>query len=730
MGHPSSKNIRLSILVPTYDRPDLVQQLLVALRRQTLASDQFELVLVDDGSPQSVEVNQADYGFAIRLVRQENAGPGAARNTGLEHCRAPLTLILNDDAIPAPDLCERHLAIHAETNGKLAVLGTFGFTERALQSPFTQLLADSNLLFSFDSLRHNQLHNWTYFWTCNISLPTAALRQVNGFDAERFDKAIVEDVELGYRLEKNGYRVLYREDARCEHDHALTPGSYFRRGVDLGIYLARMYQKHEDATVVWCPPGKQVHPDTFRSAQATCEALYHKAAELVVVLEKLELENFGKVVGDTEKQQLRQLVRRLSLVSFYRGMLQVLEGKDPEKVIVEGPEKGNLTSILVVSYNAIEQTRRCLQALRASAEEGFPTEYIFVDNGSSDGTQEFLEAQTDARLIANDHNAGAPKARNQAIEQAQGEFLVFMDNDVMVTPGWLGRMHYHAQVDAKVGCVGCLSDRAAHKQQIELTVASDAESLGEFANQRARDFYRKHRPSGLQTSFLMMIRRDLVDVIGGFDEAFSPWGYEDDDYSLRSHLAGYRNRIALDVFVRHEPYQGTAKSKKHSSLLERNWTRFAAKWGLGAGDREAQYEELSQYEPGAVDPEDLHLPLVGQTRAGENILAWPNYQELEAVKELMRIVVDESSDQSSRQLVLRVLPAVDGPVEQVVQVIERAFQESLGSEQQLDINILDETDGERAIEQALLLCSSIQDLGSGTERQKWLRKTGLPQESL
>ena len=653
MCPPTQPNPLISVLVPTYDRPDLVAQLLGALDGQTLPASEFELILVDDGSKTPVLVDQGAHAYPIRPLRQENAGPGAARNRGLQQCSAPLTLILNDDAVPAPDLLEKHLQIHRERPGRHAVLGTFHFSARALLSPFTQVLAESDLLFAFPTLEHDQLHPWTYFWTCNISIQTEALRAVGGFDAETFDRAIVEDVELGYRLEKKGYRVLYREDARCEHDHALSPKGYFDRMVHLGVYLARMFKKHRDATVLWCPPGEEIEASTLLAAQATVETLSGKTQQAVGMLTQKERELWGQELSSAEKEPLKKLVRRLGFPPFYRGVLRELEGADPLVVMDEGPTQDVLTSLVVVSHNALDQTRRCLESLREHAEPGFPMQFVFVDNGSDDGTVEFLSEQSDVQLLPNDRNLGAPRARNQGLALAKGDFIVFMDNDVMVTPQWLSRLHYHAQVDSRSGCVGCLSDRAAHKQQIELPVAPEPDAIAKFARKRSREFHRTYRASGLQTSFLMMVRKELIDTIGGFDEAFSPWGFEDDDFSLRSHLAGFRNRVALDVFVRHEPYQGTAKSKKHGELLERNWQRFAAKWGLGTGGRDSQNKRLEGLDPGDFELESLRVPIESierekkdsgssnpSTRASKNLEPTLSSQEIY----LCMIVRDEAEN--------------------------------------------------------------------------------------
>ena len=717
---------RLSLLVPTYERPDLVAQLLGRLDDQTLAHDQFELILVDDGSSQPVAVDADAHTFAVTVLRQENAGPGAARNLGLEHCRAPLTLILNDDAVPAPDLCEKHLEAHAAASGKVAVLGTFAFNERALQSAFTQLLASTDLLFGFPHLVDGGLHHWAYFWTCNISLPTRALRDIGGFDAQRFDRAIVEDVELGYRLQAQGYQVLHRADAICEHDHALSAADYFRRAVDLGVYLARMYTKHGDQAILWCAPGQQVNVTHLPMAQSTCEAMHAPTRTLLEKLEAFEREYQGQQVPEQLVAQLAALVRRLSFTPFCQGLLRELEGSDPMHVLEHGPPSGTLTSIIVVAHDALDQTHRCLEALRASAEAAHPVEYLFIDNGSSDGTAEYLGEQPDVELIRNDSNLGAPRARNQGLARARGEHLVFMDNDVLVTPGWLGRMLFHSSVDGRSGCVGCVCDRAGHEQQIPYDGDSSPATLRDFADQRATECSRQYRFQGLMSSFLLMTRRAVIEQIGGFDESFSPWGFEDDDFTMRAQLAGFRNRVALDVFVRHEAYAGVAKGARHTALLQRNWKRFASKWGLPPETPYGQYDGLAALDHGEWRSGELHLPIEDQNRAGESILAWPDYANGEAVRSLIGEVADELVDDDTRHLMLRVDAELDGPLEQILEVLEAAYADVLSPQQVLNVGILDDSSASEASVRAVQLCSSISTVGSLDGRAEWLSHTGLP----
>lgn len=600
--------IQLSVVVPTYGRSAILATLLGALESQTLSKTAFELVVVDDGTDPPIAIDTSAYSYAITLLRQANAGPGAARNLAFQVVRAPLVLILNDDAVPAPDLLAGHIAAHARAPKKTAILGSFPFTQRSMRSPFVRLLAQTTLLFDYVRMQDGGVYGWRNFWTCNLSLPISALRDVDGFDGTNFREAICEDVELGYRLEKRGWRVQYQADLVCEHEHVVTPRAYFQRAVRLGVNSARMYTKHGDPALFASIQHVRGPTTVWRtSTQTTIEAYHDAQKRYVAKLEAMESQP-DRVLTSDDVKTLATTTHKLAMIPYLRGWLQHLEGHDPARVLDDGPTPGRLTSILVVSYNALERTRSCLEALRRTADERHPTEIIVVDNGSTDGSAEWLAQQSDIDFVRNADNAGAPRARNQAIARSRGDFLVFLDNDVVPTEGWLHRLLFHAEVDGRSGCVGPLTDRAGQNQEIEYVGTNSIEDLERFAAQRAAEHPRKFRNQTLMTSFCMLVRRAVVDEIGGFDERFSPWGFEDDDFSMRAVMAGFRNRIALDVFVRHEHYGGK-KAVAHSELLERNWSRFTEKW---AGKSDVPYGEYSAIQSAVnrtFERGDYYVPL-------------------------------------------------------------------------------------------------------------------------
>jgi GT2 family glycosyltransferase len=116
------------------------------------------------------------------------------------------------------------------------------------------------------------------------------------------------------------------------------------------------------------------------------------------------------------------------------------------------PEPGS-ASIIIPCWNQLESTRHCLQALFRHTRR--PFELIVVDNGSNDGTGTYMEGIADAApvpvtVITNPTNRGFPAAVNQGLRLARGEYLVLLNNDAVVTDGWLDQLVALAEMRADV----------------------------------------------------------------------------------------------------------------------------------------------------------------------------------------------------------------------------------------------------------------------------------------
>lgn len=123
-----------------------------------------------------------------------------------------------------------------------------------------------------------------------------------------------------------------------------------------------------------------------------------------------------------------------------------------------------LTSIILLTYNELAYTQACIESIRRNTAQ--PYELIVVDNGSADGTRAWLAQQPDIQLIANETNLGFAKGANQGLQTATGVNLLLLNNDTVVTAGWLRRLLTHLHAAPSVGLVGPVSNCVSGPQQI------------------------------------------------------------------------------------------------------------------------------------------------------------------------------------------------------------------------------------------------------------------------
>ena len=188
----------------------------------------------------------------MTVVRRPNGGLAAARNSGLAAARGRFVLFVNDDTIATPELVERHLAAHARSEKKIAVLGTFEQPRAALDNALMRVLEMSNLVFCYANMQHGERYDWTRFWTCNVSVARDAVAAVGSFD-ESFQHYGCEDTDLAFRLQQHfGLEVVYDASARAYHEHILSFDDVRRRTRTVAGAWTALFKKH---------PTALLHPD-------------------------------------------------------------------------------------------------------------------------------------------------------------------------------------------------------------------------------------------------------------------------------------------------------------------------------------------------------------------------------------------------------------------------------------------------------------------------------------
>ncbi|MEP7271138.1 MAG: glycosyltransferase [Acidobacteriota bacterium] len=242
-----------------------------------------------------------------------------------------------------------------------------------------------------------------------------------------------------------------------------------------------------------------------------------------------------------------------------------------------------IASIIIVTYNNLELNRLCLQSLFTNTD--WPhVEVIVVDNGSTDGSAEYLGEAKDRyhhlKVIFNSQNRGFAAANNQGLAEASGQYLVLLNNDTAVPRGWLSALIRHLARDRTIGIIGPVTNEIGN----EAKVAVEYSNLADMPGWAGR-YMRQHDGEVFEiptlAMFCLAMPREVFEKVGRLDERFGIGMFEDDDYARRVSAMGYQIRCARDSFVHHV---GGASFKKlagdeYFKLFDRNRRLFEEKWG-------------------------------------------------------------------------------------------------------------------------------------------------------
>jgi GT2 family glycosyltransferase len=223
----------VSVIVPTYNRLPRLQRMLDALADQTYPRECYEVVVISDGSTDGTdEYLRSAPPMGVVFDSQENAGPAAARNRGIELARGELLLFIDDDVVATPDLIKQHVASHHNDKGDLVVIGPMATPPGIPLTPWIEW--EQVMLYrQYDAMLEGEYRPTPrQFYTGNASVARAAVLAVGGFDT-RFRRA--EDIELAYRLEDAGLQFEFNPDAIGYHHADRSFESWLKNAHDYGV---------------------------------------------------------------------------------------------------------------------------------------------------------------------------------------------------------------------------------------------------------------------------------------------------------------------------------------------------------------------------------------------------------------------------------------------------------------------------------------------------------------
>ncbi len=217
--------------------------------------------------------------------------------------------------------------------------------------------------------------------------------------------------------------------------------------------------------------------------------------------------------------------------------------------------------IIVCVHDALADVQRCLESVVQHTTA--PYGLILVDDGSAAATRDYLaafSAQHEAVLLRNEQALGYTFAANQGLRHTTADYVILLNSDTIVTPEWLDRLIACAASSAQIGLAGPLSNAATWQSIPEvqangnwaLNVLPEGLSAAEMGELVARYAAAVYPSMPFLNGFCLLIRRQVIEQIGYFDEdTFGPGYGEENDYCLRARQAGWQLALADDAYVYH-----------------------------------------------------------------------------------------------------------------------------------------------------------------------------------
>ena len=247
--------LKLSVVIPTLNRADLLATTIDRVSNQSLPRDDYEILVVDNGSidhTRTVLDQKARTCLNLKHFTQLKRGAAATRNVGIRNARGEIVLFIDDDILADRNLLETHLTYH-RGHPRASIIGGVTTPWATSRDPFLRYLRDRRI-FNPYSITGGPI-DFSYYHTGNVSTARNLLLEAGVFNEEFFIYGM-EDIELGYRLEKLGCNMIHGPEARAEHQYFPTYEQFIHRCEQAGYSLGKLVDLHPELKSRFVENGK------------------------------------------------------------------------------------------------------------------------------------------------------------------------------------------------------------------------------------------------------------------------------------------------------------------------------------------------------------------------------------------------------------------------------------------------------------------------------------------
>ena len=226
--------MRCSLIIPAYNAAGTIVACLAASMRQSIPRDEYEIIVVDDGSTDNT--GEAAESFPVRVIRQTNGGPAAARNHGALLAKGEVLVFTDSDCEPDRDFLKNLLAPF-EDPGIMGAQGSYRTAQRGFVARFCQ--AEIEIRYA----RMSKREGIDFIGSYAAAYRREAFLECGGFDTS-YTAASGEDTDLSYEMHERGFKLVFRPDAVVFHRHPASLKKYLRTKFYRGYWRVRLYKKH------------------------------------------------------------------------------------------------------------------------------------------------------------------------------------------------------------------------------------------------------------------------------------------------------------------------------------------------------------------------------------------------------------------------------------------------------------------------------------------------------
>jgi GT2 family glycosyltransferase/glycosyltransferase involved in cell wall biosynthesis len=241
-------------------------------------------------------------------------------------------------------------------------------------------------------------------------------------------------------------------------------------------------------------------------------------------------------------------------------------------------------SIIIVNYKVAHLINDCIQSIIDDPQKP-EFEILLIDNScdpKENKAVENLQKKWDQiHLVINEENVGFSKANNKGLSVAKGEYIVFLNPDTLVTPGWFENMKVTLEKNPDIGLISPLTNKVANYGALKFDSKIPKEKICSTGIKIGKILNASHIEMKGLGFFCAMGRRKVFEEVGNLNEDFITGGFEDDDYCYRIAKNGHKLALCLSSFVYHAQFKSfeTIKFSERLKISETNQKIFEEKWG-------------------------------------------------------------------------------------------------------------------------------------------------------